>query len=116
MEVNLLDKKRKEKLGEEQLQAVAQLFSVLSEPSRLRILQLLQSGPANVGEIVERLDLKQANASKQLGILYQSGILGREKDGNQVRYFIRMSLVFDLCALVCDRLRTEAVHKAKALA
>ena len=104
-----------EKLGEAQLQAVADLFSVLSEPTRLRILQLLQEGPANVSEIVDTLDLKQANVSKQLGILHQAGILAREKEGNAVRYSIRMPLVFDLCGLVCQRLREEAAAKAKAL-
>jgi DNA-binding transcriptional ArsR family regulator len=109
-------KGKKEKLGEAQLEAVAELFAILSEPTRLRILQLLQDGPASVGEIVEALDLKQANASKQLGILYQAGVLGREKEGNTVRYSIKMPLVFDLCGLVCNSLRAEAEAKLKLLA
>ena len=107
---------KKEPLGESQLEAVAELFAVLSEPTRLRILQMLQDGPASVGEIVETLDIKQANASKQLGILHQAGVLGREKDGNSVRYSIRMQLVFDLCGLVCNGLREEAEAKLKLLA
>ena len=109
-------REKKEKLGEAQLEAVAELFAILSEPTRLRILQLLQDGPASVGEIVEALDLKQANASKQLGILYQAGVLGREKEGNTVRYSIKMPLVFDLCGLVCNGLRVEAEAKLKLLA
>ena len=48
--------------------------------------------------------------------VHQAGILAREKEGNAVRYSIRMPLVFDLCALVCNRLREEAAAKAKALA
>src|SRR5688572_4763455 len=95
---------KKEKLGEAQLQAVAELFAVLSEPSRLRILQMLQDGPASVGQIVESLGIKQANASKQLGILHQAGVLAREKAGNSAIYSIRMPLVFDLCGLVCNSL------------
>lgn len=106
-------RRKTEKLGEAQLQAVGELFGVLSEPTRLRILQMLQDGPASVGEIVESLDIKQANASKQLGILHAAGILGREKDGNAVRYSIRMPLVFDLCKLVCNGLRDEAENKLK---
>ena len=46
---------KKERLREAQLQAVADLFGVLSEPTRLRILQMLQDGPASVGEMVEAL-------------------------------------------------------------
>ena len=104
------------KLGEAQLEAVAALFGVLSEPTRLRILQLLQEGPATVTEVVRVLGIKQANASKQLGILYQAGVLGREKEGLSVRYSIRMPLVFDLCSLVCGRLKEEAAARAKSLA
>ena len=105
-----------EKLGEAQLEAVADLFAVLSEPTRLRILQMLQDGPASVSEIMGALDLKQANASKQLGILHAAGVLGREKAGNTVRYSIRMPLVFDLCGLVCNGLRAQAQAKLKMLA
>src|SRR5437016_1275945 len=108
-------KSKKLQLGDIQLQAVADLFTVLSEPTRLKILQFLQRGPATVGEIIEATGLKQANASKQLGILHGAGILAREKDGNAVRYSIRLPLVFDLCALVCDGLRREAEVRAKLL-
>ena len=110
-----MKRQKKQKLGESQIQAVAELFSVLSEPTRLRILHLLQDGPASVGEMVEALDIKQANASKQLGILHAAGVLGRERDGNIVRYSIRMPLVFDLCGLVCNGLRQEAEAKLKLL-
>jgi DNA-binding transcriptional ArsR family regulator len=115
MVVNAL-KKTKQKLAPGQLQAVAELFAVLSEPTRLRILQVLQGGPASVGQIVAGLDLKQANASKQLGILYKAGVLDRHKEGTEVYYSIRMALVFDMCSLVCERLAAEAEDKAKALA
>jgi DNA-binding transcriptional ArsR family regulator len=101
------------RLGRDELQAVAELFGVLSEPTRLRILQMLHDGSANVSEIVERLGIKQANASKQLGILRRAGVLAHTKNGTQVRYSIKMPLVFDLCTLVCDRLRAEAQMKAK---
>jgi DNA-binding transcriptional ArsR family regulator len=106
-------KSRKAELGEIQLRAVADLFSVLSEPTRLRVLQFLQRGPATVGEIIDATGLKQANTSKQLGVLHQAGIVAREKEGNAVRYSIRLPLVFDLCALVCEGLRREAEAKAK---
>jgi DNA-binding transcriptional ArsR family regulator len=102
-------------LGEAQLSAVADLFAVLAEPSRLRILQLLHDGPATVGEVVGRLGMKQANASKQLGILHKAGVLGREQRGVSAYYSIRMPVVFELCDLVCGRLREEAEARARAM-
>ncbi|MGD0541738.1 MAG: metalloregulator ArsR/SmtB family transcription factor [Tepidisphaeraceae bacterium] len=98
-----------------QLQAVAELFAVLSEGSRLRILQILQDGPLSVGELVERSHLKQANASKQLGILLSAGIIARRQDGNRAIYSIRLPLVFDLCELVCRGMAQQAAERAAAL-
>ena len=108
--------REKEKLTPAQIQAIADLFAVLAEPTRLRILQMLQDGPASVGQIVEALELGQANVSKHLGILLHAGILRRERVGNTAHYSIRMPLVFDLCTLVCTSLRAEAEARLKLLA
>lgn len=104
-----------------QFQAVGRLFGVLSDPSRLTILHLLKAGPANVSELVERTGLKQANVSKQLGLMYDVGLLSREREGNQVYYAIREVLIFQLCDLVCQKLQRDAqsqmeLHQALAAA
>ena len=98
-----------------QLTAVAQLFAVLSEVSRLRILQILQSGPASVGELIEQTGMKQANVSKQLGILLTAGVIARRPEGNRAIYSIAMPLVTDLCHLVCEGIARQAAQRAAAL-
>ena len=102
-------------LQEAQLQAVAELFSVLSEGSRLRVLQALQRGPLSVGELVESCGMKQANVSKQLGILLTAGVISRRQDGNRAIYSIVMPLVFELCDLVCRGMAKQAAKRASAL-
>lgn len=99
---------RSAKLGIEQLRAVAGMFAVLAEPTRLAILQELQAGPLPVGVLAERLDAKQANVSKQLGILFDAGLVDRRRLGNMVEYAIADPLVFELCELVCGKLKREA--------
>jgi DNA-binding transcriptional ArsR family regulator len=101
-------------LNPAQLEIVAGLFGVLAEPTRLALLQALRGRPMAVGEIVEGLGAKQANVSKQLGILFDAGFLGRERQGNTVRYFIADPMVFRLCELVCDKLKTDAEREYKA--
>lgn len=59
-------------------------------------------------EIVEAAEMKQANASKQLGILKQAGLVDRERDGASVRYSITEPMIFELCDLVCGKLRRDA--------
>jgi DNA-binding transcriptional ArsR family regulator len=102
-------------LGDAQLGAVAELFSVLSESSRLRILQLLQGGELSVGELVEQSGLKQANVSKQLGLLLSAGVISRRQDGNRAIYSIALPLVYDLCELVCRGIAQQAAERAEAL-
>ncbi|WP_162271662.1 ArsR/SmtB family transcription factor [Gemmata sp. SH-PL17] len=97
------------------LEAVSRLFAVLAEPTRLAILQCLKSGPKAVSELVDELGAKQANISKQLGILYAAGLLSRERDGNLVRYSIAESMIFELCELVCGKLRRDAERRLEAL-
>jgi DNA-binding transcriptional ArsR family regulator len=96
-------------------EVVADLFGVLAEPTRLRILQHLEAGPATVSQLIDALGLKQANASKQLGIMHRAGLLEREKDGTSVRYRIRMPLVMKLCELVCGELHREAMKRVRLL-
>ena len=76
---------------------------------------MLEAGAASVGEIIAATGMKQANVSKQLGILHQAGVLARERDGNLVRYFIRTPLVFNLCALVCGSLRRRRSGEGKGV-
>jgi ArsR family transcriptional regulator len=97
------------------LAAVARLFGVLAEPTRLEILQRLKDGPRSVSDLVECLGAKQANVSKQLGILYIAGLLSRERDGNVVRYGIAETMIFDLCELVCGKLRRDAERQLEVL-
>lgn len=56
----------------------AATFAALAEPSRLRIVELLREGPLSVGEIVDRIGIRQPQASKHLRVLDQSGIVAFE--------------------------------------
>jgi DNA-binding transcriptional ArsR family regulator len=53
-------------------------FAALGEPSRLRIVELLRDGPLSVGTIVERLGIRQPQASKHLRVLAESDIVACE--------------------------------------
>ena len=102
-------------LNQDQLRAVARLFDLLAEPTRLDILQNLKKKPLSVGEIVNATNAKQANISKQLGILHDAGLLRRERRGNLVFYSIDDPMIFDLCALVCGKLRNDADSRLAAV-
>ena len=86
---------------------IARRFHVLSDPLRVRILDLLRDGELSVGAIAEQLEAGQQNVSKHLNVLTDAGILHRRKDGTRVFYGIADDGVFDLCEQVCGSLQTQ---------
>jgi DNA-binding transcriptional ArsR family regulator len=86
-----------------QLIVVSRLFSALSEPSRLSILQALHDGPLTVNELTEACEMKQANVSKHLAVLHDHRLVRREREGVNIRYEIADPMVFSLCDLVCGK-------------
>jgi DNA-binding transcriptional ArsR family regulator len=101
------------KLKTDQLERVAGLFRAFAEPTRLAILQELKSGELSVSAIVERLDTSQANISKQLKLLHDAGLITRRKQSTHVLYAISEPMVFEICALVCDKLNSDVKKSAK---
>lgn len=98
----------------EALQLVAARFKVLSDPMRLRILQLLQDGELSVTTITEYVESTQPNVSKHLKIMQEAGLVARRQDGNTVYYSISDPTVFDLCEVVCTSLQARFSAHASA--
>jgi DNA-binding transcriptional ArsR family regulator len=98
---------------QEVIQQVAEYFSVLGEPTRLRILNLLRDGEKCVQELVAATNTSQANVSKHLKVMVQAGILIRRSEGTQAYYSVENDLAFELCNLVCDRLATRIEQQAR---
>jgi DNA-binding transcriptional ArsR family regulator len=73
-------------LSEPFLELVARRLQAVAEPNRLRILKLLEQNEATVQGLTDELATTKQNVSKHLGILYQSGIVSRRKDGTKVWY------------------------------
>ena len=91
-----------------QLEAVARLFTVLSEPSRLALLQALHGGPRTVSQLMKDCSMKQANVSKHLGVLHHHHLVRRKREGASVRYEIADPMIFSLCNLVCGKMERDA--------
>jgi DNA-binding transcriptional ArsR family regulator len=106
---------KKKALSAGQLAAVSRLFAVLSEPSRLSLLQALHGGPLTVGELVRATTMKQANVSKHLAVLHDHHLVKRERDGISIRYEIADPMIFSLCNLVCGKIQKDARQAAALL-
>ncbi len=60
---------------------VNQTFIALSDPTRLRILNLLRGGELCVGDLVHLLAVPQPKASRHLGCLRNAGLVTARREG-----------------------------------
>lgn len=96
------------------LDHVAQYFRALSEPTRLRILNVLGNGTLSVGEIAEQVNSSLANASRHLAQMARHGLVSREHHGTSVYYRIADPTVHALCELVCNSIAQRFDQAASA--
>ena len=94
------------------LEHVAAYFQVLSEPTRLQILNLLRQREHNVGELAQLCGCTSANISRHLAVLTGHGLVAREGRGTSVYYRIADDSVYALCDLVCGRIARQLEGKA----
>lgn len=69
--------------------SVQATLSALAEPNRLQIVELLRQKPRPVGEIAERLGLKQPQVSKHLRVLSEAGLVEVRAQAQQRIYRLR---------------------------
>src|SRR5262249_57232912 len=66
-------------LPEDLAELIARRFRALSDPLRVRILDLLRDQELSVNALAEQLGASQQNVSKHLAVLTDSGMLARRK-------------------------------------
>lgn len=86
--------------------SVAAYFSVLSEPTRLKIMHAVCDAELSVTQIAEATGATQTNISRHLGLMYRNGVLARRREGNQIFYRVADETMVDLCRSVCNRIAT----------
>lgn len=73
-------------LDEETLFVVSQTFKALSDPTRIRILNVLCCEEHSVNDIAERLNLGQSTVSHQLRFLKNLRLVKFRRDGTTLYY------------------------------
>jgi ArsR family transcriptional regulator len=69
-----------------EVRSVSRLFKALGDDTRVRIVALLAHGELCVCHVQEALGLTQPNASRQLGILKNAGIVASRREGTWTYY------------------------------
>jgi len=81
------------------------VMKALSDPSRVKILKMLQHKDMCVCEVQAALGLAQPTISKHLKILDEAGLVGFNKDGLWVNYFLAEGTSSPYAATLLGNLR-----------
>jgi DNA-binding transcriptional ArsR family regulator len=68
---------------------VADVFQILADPTRRRIVDTLRNGERSVGELVQVMDIGQPGVSRQLAILEDADFVVVRPDGRRRLYSLR---------------------------
>lgn len=94
---------------------VAALAGALAHPIRVRLLDLLARGPANVGDLIAALGEEQTVVSKHLASLRSAGLVRCRPDGRCRVYEATVPATVErVLAALAAAVREAAVHAEAA--
>lgn len=78
------------------------IFAVLADPTRRRILEVLRRSERPVSEVVEEVDIQQSGVSRHLGILREAGLVSVRRDAQRRLYSVEPAPLRELDAWLED--------------
>ena len=84
------------KCTDEHLEEIADIFKVLGNKNRLRIVIGLKENKCNVNDIAGKLQIPQSTTSQHLSVLRAHGVIRGSKDGTTICYQVVNKLVLDV--------------------
>ena len=94
-----------------QVSDLAEVFRLLGEPNRLRLVLACLEAPRAVGDLVETLGLSQTLVSHHLRLLRSAHVLRGDRQGRQVHYAIDDDHVRDTVRNMVSHLTEPDEHR-----
>lgn len=102
---------------------MADVFQILADPTRRRLVEALRNGERSVNELVEMVDIGQPGVSRQLAILEDANFVVVRPEGRRRLYALRPDPFRELSQFMTsyrgiwegrlDRLATELERRRK---
>jgi ArsR family transcriptional regulator len=77
----------------------AQFFKTLGHPARIRVLEILATGPRSVSELQPDVGLEASHLSQQLAVLRKAGVVNAERHGSSMIYSVADPQTFELLSV-----------------
>ncbi|MGA7713648.1 MAG: autorepressor SdpR family transcription factor [Rhizomicrobium sp.] len=90
------------------------VFKALSDPSRRKILKLLQGGSKTAGTLAEAFEMTKGSMSHHFNVLKAADLVRCERRGQQIVYSLNTSVFEDVAALMLDLFKVDRKKGKKA--
>lgn len=87
-------------LATQTIEKNAELYKLLGNPKRLRILNLLAEEDLKLEELTRRLEADKANVSQHLSRLKAKGLLAVRREGRQAVYSLQHPEIVQACRIL----------------
>jgi ArsR family transcriptional regulator len=88
-------------------QKMAEYFKVLSDPNRLKIVELLLKGETCGCTLIDKLPISQPTLSYHLNFLAESNLSTQKRDGNKIEHFINRDKIEEMIDYLKNLLEEE---------
>lgn len=72
---------------------MSSVFKALADPTRRKVLQILQRGPMGAGELADAFDVSKPTMSAHFTVLVSAGLIEAEKQGRSITYRLKLSVL-----------------------
>ncbi len=86
-------------------------FRAISDPTRRKVLKLLQGGSKTAGELAESFEITKGSLSHHFNILKAADLVRSERRGQQIVYSLNTSVFEDMAALLIELFQVDRRKK-----
>ena len=72
---------------------MSEIFRALADPTRRKVLQLLQRGPMGAGDLADHFQVTKPTMSAHFAVLVHANLIEAEKQGRAITYRLKMSVL-----------------------
>jgi ArsR family transcriptional regulator, arsenate/arsenite/antimonite-responsive transcriptional repressor len=84
-----------------------EVFRAISDPTRRRVLKLLQRGSKTAGELSESFDITKGSLSHHFNVLKAADLVRSERRGQTIVYSLNTTVFEDMASLLMDLFRVD---------
>ena len=88
-----------------------EIFKAIGDPSRRKILKLLQRGSKSAGELAAAFDITKGSLSHHFNVLKAADLVRCERRGQQIVYSLNTTVFEDVATLLLDLFRVDGRGK-----